>query len=165
MAEFGYIQIEFDLNFRKSLQKWCEDIISPHDCVFGVIDGEEIGGIVANKAHITICYGIAGSILIDNQINKEIKKIILPNIRIKNIGYFSVPDYHAKIIYLSICDDEILKSINEQFKKYISPKLKEIKPFIPHITLAYVSESFVNEKLSYQGQKVLFPVSIKYYKK
>ncbi len=164
MTNFGYIQIEFDLNFKESLHKWCDKYIDPSNYIFGEINGENIGGLVVDDAHITVCYGIPVDTSYKEQIIKEVANIVSPIIKIGGIGCFRIKEHHAKIIYLSIEDDsETLKFMNDQFKKYISPNLKTMQSFVPHITIGYVSENFDEKKLIYDGLKEIQSTKIKYY--
>lgn len=164
MNKFGYIQIEFGLDFKESLRKWCDKYIDPSDYIFGEINGENIGGIVVDDAHITACYGIPLDIQCKEQIINEVENTFLPIIKISSIGCFHLKEHRAKIIYLLIDDDSgMLEIMNNQFKKYVSSKLQTIKPFIPHISIGYVSENFDEKKLTYDGLNEVQPTKIKYY--
>jgi hypothetical protein len=58
MANFGYIQIEFEDGFKDSLAEWSKKSIDPKYLIYGEVDGKSIGGFVAQDAHITLIYGI-----------------------------------------------------------------------------------------------------------
>ena len=166
MANFGYIQIEFGDEFKKSLVEWSEKLIDPKYLIYGEVDGKSIGGFVARDAHITFVYGIPVSTEHSEEIQQEIQKIILPKIKISGIKCFNVKQYGAKILYLSIDDKGgELGQIHRKFERFISDELKQNQPpFVPHIAIAYVSESFDENSLVYDVQSEIQNVTVKYYK-
>jgi 2'-5' RNA ligase len=166
MANFGYIQIEFEDEFKESLAEWSKKSIDPRYLIYSEIDGESIGGFVAQDAHITLVYGIPADTKYSEEIQQEVQKIILPKIKISGIKCFNVKQYGAKILYLSIDDDNgVLRQIHEKFERFISEELRQNQPpFVPHVAIAYVSENFNENSLIYSGQGEMRGVNVKYYK-
>jgi 2'-5' RNA ligase len=165
MANFGYIQIEFESELKKSLAEWSKKSINPKYLIYGEIDGKSIGGFVAQDAHITLIYGIPENTKYSEEIQQEVQKIILPKIKISGIKCFNIKQYGAKILYLSIDDENgDLGRIHEKFERFISEELQQNQPpFVPHIAIAYVSESFDESSLIYGGPSEILNVSVKYH--
>jgi 2'-5' RNA ligase len=166
MANFGYIQIEFENKFKESLVEWSKKSIDSKYLTYGEIDGKSIGGFVIQDAHITLVYGIPSDTEYSEEIQQEVQKIILPKIRISGIKSFYIKEYGAKILYLLIDDENgDLEKIHKKFEKFISEELKQAQPlFVPHIAIAYVSESFDENSLMYDGQSEIQNIGVKYYK-
>lgn len=164
MEKYGYIQIEFNKKTKKLLQEWSNKNIDHNDLMFCEINGEKIGGIVVKDAHMTICYGIpADSHFLE--IRKEIKKINLPAIKVRGIDFFDIKEYNTKILYFLIDDSKkILKSLNKSLQKFVSKDLKDKKDFVPHVTIAYMSNKFNIKKLKDKRFPELSPTGIKFYK-
>jgi 2'-5' RNA ligase len=164
MTRLGYIQIEFDQNFKDSLHKWAAESIVPNDYTFGEINGEKIGGLVVDDAHITVCYGIPLNSSYEKQIREELTNITPPMVQIDHSDCFHIREHRTKIIYLAIADTfGSLQDIHDRFKKYLSTDLQTLHPFIPHITIGYVSEDFDEKKLMYNGLKEVRSARIEYY--
>lgn len=165
MSNFGYIQIEFEDEFKKLLVEWSNKSIDKKSLIYGEINGEQMGGLVAQDAHVTLIYGVPIDTEYSEEIQQEIKKIVLPKIKISGVSCFHIKEYGAKVLYLSINDDSgVLKQIHEKFRKFISEELQQNQPqFVPHIAIAYVSESFNEQALIYGGPYEIHTTSIKYY--
>jgi len=166
MSDFGYIQIEFDYDFKKSLLEWSQKSIDSKYLICGETDGKSIGGLVAQNAHITLAYGIPVDTDKSEEIYEEVQKVVCPKIKISGIKYFSLKQYGAKILYLSIDDENnVLAQIHEKLKKFISEELQNTQPiFVPHIAIAYVSEDFNERELIYDNSHDIKNVGIKYHK-
>lgn len=165
MSKFGYIQIEFEDEFKKSLAEWSKKSIESKYLIYGDIDGERIGGIVSQDAHITLIYGIPKDLDNTETIRQEIQNITLPKINISEVKCFHLEQYHAKILYLSINDEnKILEQLHEKFKKFITNESPHQPPFIPHIAIAYVSENFNEQSMLYNGPTEIDFMKLKYHK-
>lgn len=166
MANFGYIQIEFEDEFKNSLSEWSKKSIDSKYLIYGEINGKSVGGFVVQDAHLTLIYGIPTDTGHSEEIQKEIQKIILPKIKISGIKCFNVKQYSAKILYLSIDDENgVLNQIHEKLGRFISEEFEQNQPpFVPHIAIAYVSEDFDENLLIYDGKNETQNVSVKYYK-
>jgi 2'-5' RNA ligase len=161
MSNFGYIQIDFSDGFKNSLAEWVRKSIDPKYFVYGKTNGELIGGIVTKDAHITLNYGIPTDTENSDKIQQEIKLITPPKIIISGIKSFNISQYHAKILYLSIEDkNATLENIHKIFEKFIPIKLRNLSQFVPHISIAYVSDDFDEYSLLYNGPREVQAVNV-----
>jgi 2'-5' RNA ligase len=165
MSNFGYIQVEFGDEFKEELSEWSKKSIDQKYLIYSEINGETIGGLVTHDAHITLVYGIQLNSKHSEEIQKEVQKIKLSQIKISGIKCFILKQFGAKILYLSIDDaNDVLEQIHEKFKKFISEEIRQNQPpFVPHIAIAYVSEDFDEQTLIYGGPSEIQVVNVRFY--
>ncbi|MDM7274228.1 RNA 2',3'-cyclic phosphodiesterase [Sulfurihydrogenibium azorense] len=93
-------------------------------------------------------------------LNKDFNKELEVNITLKGLGVFPNLD-NPKVLFFKVLENEILKEIflNLEEKLYSIGYKKEIKPFIPHITILRIKEvkqaQFVEKLKKYEEKLFL----------
>ncbi|ACN99242.1 2'-5' RNA ligase [Sulfurihydrogenibium azorense Az-Fu1] len=93
-------------------------------------------------------------------LNKDFNKELEVNITLKGLGVFPNLD-DPKVLFFKVLENEILKEIflNLEEKLYSIGYKKEIKPFIPHITILRIKEvkqaQFVEKLKKYEEKLFL----------
>lgn len=162
--EKGYISVVIQDEFIKHLLVWSETAIPKEVILQQEIDGKLEGGNVLSEAHLTLFFGLDDQLANKNKIREFIDSVNLKELRIDGIKVFHMPQMKCKILYFAVEDKGgSLRSVNNKFLEL--PHFKEDqKPFVPHITIAYVKDSFNESSISYDGP-VIFPVkSVEYIK-
>ncbi len=136
LNESGYVQIEVAPDSRSQLQAIISEQI-PSELLYKSPEISSINGNVADKAHLTICYGVENSDLVEKfrHTGTKIKSkgastIVDVNFR---VGYQDL--YYSIFIVPMISDD--IHQLNDWIRKNntISPISGD---FQPHITLCYI---------------------------
>lgn len=162
--EKGYIATEIKNEFIKYLLEWSEKTIPKDIILQQEINGKLEGGNVLSEAHLTLFFGLNNRLVDKKIVNQLIDSIDLKELKIDGIKAFNIPQMKCKILYFSVDDkNSVLKNAHNKFLEL--PHFEEDqKPFIPHITIAYVKDSIDESSIFYDGP-TNFPLkSIEYIK-
>lgn len=149
--KIGYFASYLTSKSKEELKNWLNNFISKEDLFFAEINGKTEEGEVVDKAHITLFYGLDDKKMNTQDIEVLIQENPIPEyISVGSVKTFSTPISGSKILVLSIEDNEkIFHNLHNKIKvgfEYFSEEYK-YKKYNPHITLAYVKESFDMSKL------------------
>lgn len=139
--KIGYITAEFSEEFKKMIKEWSLTI-PKEEIVTAEINGKKEGGNVTDDLHLTLFYGFD-----DEKINKEdligfINNNTIKKLSIGKLGFFPVPQYKCNILYLKIDNENILEKMHDSLKKFPYFEKFQNNKFVPHITIAYIKDSF-----------------------
>jgi len=153
--ETGYIEAIFTKESKQKIIDWAT-FLKEEDLFSASINGKVEGGDVTDTLHLTLFYGFDEKLLNQDEMLKYINTIKLNNIQIEGVGTFPVPDYGCKVLFLKVKDEKnIIKNIHKDLKKfphYIEHQKLEYKP---HITIAYVKNTFDSRAIIYNESKSL----------
>ena len=159
----GRISVQFTPETNQEITEWSHSI-KDEDLVTVNINGKTKGGLVVDKLHLTLLYGLNNEMINVNELFKSLKKIKLKKIKISGIEFFSSKEYNCNILHLKIEDNgDELKKINKDLKKFpVFSKYKKFE-YIPHITIAYVKRDFNLAVLIQKLPKILYVHSVQYF--
>lgn len=159
----GYAAIQFTSETKQEIIKWSR-VLKEKDLVTTTINGKTKEGLMVDKLHLTLLYGLDDEIIDTNKLTKFLKEIKLTEIKVDGVGFFPVKEYDYRIAYLKIKDEKNeLKKINENLKKF--PMFSEHKKsdYTPHVTIAYVKKDFSLDVLMQKIPKILYIHDIQYF--
>lgn len=161
----GYVACEFDESNKKALIAWVNKHINENNLTYASVSGKIMGGNVAEDLHLTLIYGLATDLVYEEKITEYLNKITLGKVLIKGLGIFKLTELQAKVLYLDIDDGEgIVEKISDELAKFPVGDYANQFKFKPHVTIAYVKDSFDAEALEYAGPKTLRIAKIVYKK-
>lgn len=139
----GYITIEFNQEFKDQLKKWSLANIPDSEIVEAEISGKKEGGNVSADAHLTLFYGFDDDNINREKLHEYINSLNLQELQIAGIGFFPVPQYSCKVLYLKVLDeDRKLENIYNFLKRFPHFKKFQIEGFAPHVTIAYIKDGY-----------------------
>lgn len=101
-----------------------------------------IKGWVANKAHLTLKYGLLQKAYeLKDEIAKLTEGLSLPQVRVAYATTFQDPGNPYTTIVLALEDDPALLEFNRRLS-YL-PHVDTYTPWVPHVTVAYIHSGFV----------------------
>lgn len=142
----GYFASYLTKSSKEDLRIWLNNFLSKDDLFFIEINGKLEGGEVIDKAHLTLFYGIDDSVISEEEIDSFLVNNIVPkDIKIDSVTLFATENPELKILVLLVNDVEgHFKKMHLKIRDGFSyfPEQYKYKNYTPHITLAYVKESF-----------------------
>ncbi|MFA5652314.1 MAG: 2'-5' RNA ligase family protein [Candidatus Paceibacterota bacterium] len=139
--KIGYVTAEFSEEFKKSIREW--SLVIPKEEIVSVeINGKMEGGNVTNDLHLTLFYGFDDEKINKKELLKFLGEKALRELRIEGLRTFSVPQYKCNILYLKIDGKNMLEKIHDSLKKFPYFEKFQNNKFIPHLTIAYIKDSF-----------------------
>ncbi len=161
--KIGYVVAILSQAARESLGSWVRATI-PDEALFTTeINGVLEGGNVAQKSHLTLFFGINGDVVDRRTVEGLLNSIIVPDLKVKGIDSFKIPNVPCKILHLTIDDsDGQLRAVHDLFSTLPHLEDKQEPDYVPHITLAYVKNSFNEHLIKYNGLNKLKVQEIAY---
>jgi len=160
----GYVAVTISPEAVKALADWSIKAIPEENLFWSEVNGKKEGGNVIDDAHLTLFFGLNDELINKKEIEELIKTLSLSELEIVGVKAFPVPQIKCKILYFIVNDDKgLLQRIHDEFLKM--PHYEEDqKPFKPHITIAYVKESFNEKGIEYNGLNKVTIKGIEYIK-
>jgi|SRR3989344_3674478 len=162
MNKKGYIAVNIKDNEIKRLINWVKKVVQEKDLVYSEINGKKEGGNVIGDAHLTLFFGLKDSIIDKKEIEKILKKLNIKHLEITGVNSFPVKEIKAKILYFSIKDTHKKLEKNNNIFLNLPHYKKDQHTFTPHITIAYVKDTFDEKKMSFNLEKKLLVKNIEY---
>lgn len=163
--KIGYIDAIFDEKTKKEIESWSM-IVRDEDLYTISNENKKDGGNITDKLHLTLFYGFDENLLNMDEVLKFIDNIKLDIVKINGLGTFPVTGHNCKILFLKVDDDEdIIKNIHEELKKF--PYFSEYQKlkFIPHIAIAFIRNDLNTNALVYSNPSTLSVKKISYHSK
>ena len=151
MKKIGYIALNFFDDLKKDFQKYVEKYIKKDDLFYIKEKNKIKGGIVIDKLHLTLLFGIDNDFFQEDHIQKiEKKEIVLGDLYL-----FYIPEFNCNALVVKVIDDGYLKQLHNSLMKKIKLSKKNKFDFVPHITIAYVKKDFkLTDDKYFFGKKV-----------
>lgn len=144
----GYVAAILSQEARELLDAWVRKIIPDKALFTAEINGVLEGGNVARKAHLTLFFGIDDDVIKKRVVKKLIDSIVVPELKVREINSFKISNIPCKILHLVVDDsDGKLQAIHNLLSTLPHFADKQEPNFVPHITLAYVKDSFDEHSL------------------
>lgn len=138
----GYVAFKFKEESIKKLNIFASQIGS-ENFFYKKIEGVIEGGNVANKAHLTLFYGLNDLTVNKNEIKKILSQIFIDKVYVEKLGLFEIKEFGCKALILKVIDKEgKMKKTNDNLGMLETVTGLQKFDFIPHITIAYVKKEY-----------------------
>ena len=141
MSNFEHIEIVFKKKDVLIFQRLTKSLCKKNDLYFSDII-KSIKGDVSSKLHLTIFYGLVHEKLDKVRLDKHIKQIKIPTLKLGNLFLMSGYKNLYQVLSVEVLDENNkLKEIAKSFKKFPFEESVQLG-FKPHLTLAYLKPNF-----------------------
>jgi 2'-5' RNA ligase len=148
----GYVEILFNSEEKQILINRVRSLLNQNDLYYSDVV-QRIAGDVTKSLHLTLYFGLIDEDIDHSDLRNVLEKINIKEVKIKSIDLWNGYQDLYKILVLSIDDsDKLLAKYSNQFSKFPHEKEYEFKP---HITLAYVKNTFVMPNTIVLPNKIL----------
>lgn len=138
----GYVAIKFKEKSIIKLNIFASQIGSDN-FFYKKLEGEIEGGNVANKAHLTLFYGLNDLTVDKNEIKKILSQISIDKVYVEKLSLFEIKKFGCKALILKVIDEEgKMKKTNDSLGMFETVTDLQKFNFIPHITIAYVKKEY-----------------------
>lgn len=139
---YGYVEFLLDkeeIDFFKSIVK----NIVPKEQFYFSESVPRIAGDVSSKAHFTLFYGLETREINNPELKDLVLSVKVNEVKIKNLELWNGYQNLYRILCIEIDDsDKILFNFFQNLLKFSHSSELAKREFKPHITLAYVQNSF-----------------------
>lgn len=158
--KIGYVSIEFVDDDKEDILTLSKQI-PKNKIVSATINSKEEGGIVANKLHLTLFYGLDYLKINKKKLILFIKSIRIEALHVVDFDSFGIREFNCKVLFLVVNDyNKELEKLHNEIRLHY-PHFKNTNSFKPHIAVAYVSSDFEPKGLQFSFPKSLRVKNIK----
>ncbi len=138
--DIGYVALSFDDATKKKVSGWLQQHLHPSDVVTATISGKKKGGVVTQKLHLTLFYGLNERLVDAQTLSGIMGSATLQTVQAVRVGVFPVERFGCSALYLEVADDTgTLRALHDRLSEL--PHFPEYQQeFHPHVTLAYVCQ-------------------------
>lgn len=157
--ELGYFQVVFVEKDKQLISKIANKIFAKNDFY---TSEEYTSGDVTNDLHMTLFYGIKNEKLDIKNVTKYLSTLKLSRIKLGEIKFFNGYKNQYKVAHIEVIDlTNQLTKLASSFKMFPYDETVQFDKYRPHITLAYVKNSFDTDKF-YQNRlpKISLPTEL-----
>ncbi len=151
--KIGYIVLNFSEKVKNDFVKYFQKEIKKDDYFFVDFGDVKKGGLVLNKLHLTLFFGLD----YEKFDKKILNKIKIKNVKLNELELFYIKEFDCNALVLRVNDkDKVLEKYHKELSK--SKTIKEsinYFSFKPHLTIAYVKKDFKLKNKKYFKGKVL----------
>lgn len=138
--DIGYVALSFDDATKEKVSVWLQQHLHSSDVVTATIGGKEKGGVVTQKLHLTLFYGLNERLVNTETLSSIMNGATLQTVQSIHLGVFPVEQFGCSALYLEVADDTgMLHALHGRLSEL--PHLPGYQQeFHPHVTLAYVRQ-------------------------